>query len=70
VVLHDLNLAMSYADHIGVLSHGRLEAVGVPKEVLTPENLRAYFGVTARIIKDVVGKKEHIVLDRMDRVEV
>ncbi len=44
-VFHDLNLAACYCTHLAVLSHGRLRAVGTPKEVLTPQLLAEVFGV-------------------------
>lgn len=50
VVLHDLNLAAAVCDRIGVLAHGRLVAVGPPREVLTPTVLREVFGVEAEIV--------------------
>ncbi|MFI8306110.1 ABC transporter ATP-binding protein [Streptomyces sp. NPDC085927] len=52
MVLHDLNLAARYADHIVALASGRLHAAGTPHEVLTEENVEAVFGLRSRIIED------------------
>ena len=43
-VLHDLNLAASFADRVLVMTAGRLAADGAPKEVLTAERLSAWYG--------------------------
>lgn len=43
-VLHDLNLAASFADRVVVMARGRLAADGVPEEVLTAERLSAWYG--------------------------
>ncbi|MBC3981557.1 ABC transporter ATP-binding protein [Streptomyces sp. AC536] len=55
MVLHDLNLAARYADHIVALAGGRLHASGPPHEVLTEESVRAVFGLNSRIIEDPVS---------------
>ncbi|MGW6458788.1 ABC transporter ATP-binding protein [Streptomyces sp. NPDC055078] len=55
MVLHDLNLAARYADHIVALASGRLHAAGTPYEVLTERNVRAVFGLDSRIIEDPVS---------------
>ncbi|MFJ2172497.1 ABC transporter ATP-binding protein [Streptomyces sp. NPDC087851] len=55
MVLHDLNLAARYADHLIALAEGRLHAVGTPAEVLTRETVRAVFGLESRIIEDPVS---------------
>ncbi|WP_043622884.1 ABC transporter ATP-binding protein [Nonomuraea candida] len=52
MVLHDLNLAARYADHLIALAGGRLHAAGSPAEVLTEECVRAVFGLDSRIIED------------------
>lgn len=48
-VLHDLNLAARFCDRIVLLAHGRIVCTGTAREVLTPENLRDVYGVSARI---------------------
>jgi iron complex transport system ATP-binding protein len=52
MVLHDLNLAARYADHLIALADGRLHAAGAPDEVLTEETVRAVFGLDNRVIID------------------
>ncbi|WP_307944110.1 heme ABC transporter ATP-binding protein [Pseudomonas mosselii] len=45
VILHDLNLAARYCDHILLLEQGRCHALDTPQQVLTPAALRAVFGI-------------------------
>ena len=52
LVVHDLNLAARYADHIFALRDGRIAAAGAPAEVLTLHTLRRVFDVETRIISD------------------
>ena len=48
-VLHDLNLAASFADRVMVMTHGRLAADGAPEQVLTAERLGAWYGCPVRV---------------------
>jgi iron complex transport system ATP-binding protein len=48
VVLHDLDLAARYCDHLVVLDRGRTTAVGSPADVLTPDLLERVFRVRGR----------------------
>lgn len=43
-VLHDLNLAATWADSIAALAHGRLVGVGTPAEVMTDRTLSRLYG--------------------------
>jgi iron complex transport system ATP-binding protein len=52
MVLHDLNLAARYADHLVAMAGGRLHASGRPEDVLTEQNMRQVFGLDSRIITD------------------
>ncbi|SFH83894.1 MULTISPECIES: ABC transporter ATP-binding protein [unclassified Pseudomonas] len=49
VVLHDINLAARFADHIAVLRQGRLYASGAANEVLNPLLFAEVYRVRARI---------------------
>ncbi|MBF4571788.1 ABC transporter ATP-binding protein [Herbiconiux sp. VKM Ac-1786] len=57
MVLHDLNLAARYADHLVALADGRVHAAGTPAEVLTEEVVRTVFGLENRIIADPTSGK-------------
>jgi iron complex transport system ATP-binding protein len=54
MVLHDLNLAARYADHMIAMAAGRIVTRGTPAEVMTPETIRAAFGLEARVVPDPV----------------
>jgi len=49
-VVHDLNLAARFADHIIILDQARLVASGTPAEVLTEERIQKIFGVKATFV--------------------
>ncbi|EGE46259.1 ATP-binding cassette domain-containing protein [Streptomyces sp. SID4928] len=77
MVLHDLNLAARYADHLIALADGGLHASGTPFEVLAEETVRAVFDLDSRIIEDPVSGRplmlpigRHHVLDRADPLTV
>ncbi|HMD01203.1 MAG TPA: heme ABC transporter ATP-binding protein [Ferruginibacter sp.] len=53
-VLHDINLAIQFADKLLMLKDGKVAAFGKPKEVLTPEVIREVFDVSASIINNPV----------------
>jgi iron complex transport system ATP-binding protein len=52
MVLHDLNLAARYADHLVAMVDGSPHAEGTPEAVLTEEMVRTVFGLESRIIID------------------
>ena len=51
-VLHDLNQAARYADHLVVMKAGEIVAQGDPRQVLTAELVADVFGLGCRIIDD------------------
>lgn len=55
VVLHDLNLAARYCDHVLVMQNGRVVAQGAPTDVFTPEILEPVYGIQVHRI-DVDGE--------------
>ncbi|WP_372430549.1 hypothetical protein [Janibacter melonis] len=48
MVLHDLNLAARYSDHLVALREGGLHACGEPGEILTPSSSRPSSASRAR----------------------
>ncbi|MFD9740358.1 ABC transporter ATP-binding protein [Umezawaea sp. NPDC059074] len=55
MVLHDLNLAARYAEHLVAMKAGRIVVQGTPTEVLTEEMLLEVFGLDARVVADPVS---------------
>ncbi|GAA4368488.1 SIP domain-containing protein [Paeniglutamicibacter cryotolerans] len=55
IVLHDLNLAARYADHLVALKLGGIAAQGHPSEVITEEVVSEVFGMRCKVIQDPVA---------------
>lgn len=55
VVLHDLTQAARVADDVLLLVKGRLLAAGPVRDVLTPDNLAATYGIRATMLQDEAG---------------
>ncbi|MCF4098146.1 ABC transporter ATP-binding protein [Maritalea mediterranea] len=52
IVLHELNIAAAYADNLVMMRGGEIVAQGAVNSIFTRENLRAVFGLDARVIFD------------------
>ena len=57
MVLHDLNLAARYADHLIAIAGGGVHAAGAPGEVLTADTVAEVFGLASEIITDPISGK-------------
>jgi len=55
IVLHDLNLAARYADHVIAMKDGTVAALGSPGDVVTEDLVRNVFGLESRVIPDPVS---------------
>ncbi|NUT73114.1 ABC transporter ATP-binding protein [Pseudarthrobacter sp. C4D7] len=55
IVLHDLNLAARYADHVIAMKEAAVAAEGPPAEVVTEDLVRDVFGLESRVIPDPVS---------------
>ncbi|MGW3819378.1 ABC transporter ATP-binding protein [Streptomyces sp. NPDC005046] len=55
MVLHDLNQACRYADHVVAMKSGRIAAEGSPAEVITVKTVEDVFDLTCRITTDPVS---------------
>jgi iron complex transport system ATP-binding protein len=61
MVIHDLNLAIRYADDLVVLHEGRIAAQGPPEDVVTARLLETVFGLTAHVVPDPVSGRPLVV---------
>ncbi|WP_267242815.1 ABC transporter ATP-binding protein [Streptomyces sp. PR69] len=53
-VLHDLNQAARYADHLVAMKAGRIVAEGPPRDIVTAELVREVFGLDSVVVPDPV----------------
>ncbi|MET0989935.1 MAG: ABC transporter ATP-binding protein [Glaciihabitans sp.] len=54
MVLHDLNLAARYADHLVVMKSGAIIAEGSPSDTLTEDVVRRAFAMESQVVPDPV----------------
>ncbi|RRO95077.1 cobalamin/Fe(3+)-siderophore ABC transporter ATP-binding protein [Corynebacterium bovis] len=54
MVLHDLNLAVRYSDHLIVMRDGAVVATGAPGDIITAELLKDVFDLDAVVVDDPV----------------
>ena len=61
IVLHDLNLAARYADHLVAMKAGQIAAEGAPADVVTEELVSTVFGLQSRVLPDPVSGTPMVV---------
>ncbi|KQN64542.1 MULTISPECIES: Fe(3+) dicitrate ABC transporter ATP-binding protein FecE [unclassified Erwinia] len=61
-VLHDLNQASRYCDHLVLMAAGRIVASGSPRQVMTPDLLRSVFSIDAEIHPDPISARPMCVV--------
>lgn len=55
IVLHDLNLACHFCDHVVLMRDGRVLDRGTPLQVLTEQNIKTAFGIEGRAYLNAEG---------------
>jgi iron complex transport system ATP-binding protein len=55
MVLHDLNQACRYADHVVAMRDGMIMAQGAPQSVMTPELIKEVFNLNCQIVADPIS---------------
>jgi len=61
LVMHDLNLACRYADHMIAMAGGAVAAQGRPADVVTRELVQLVFGLDSVVVEDPVSGTPTIV---------
>ena len=62
-VLHDLSLAVKFADRLTLLHQGRVLATGQTRDVLTREHLRTAFDVTPVTLTNAATGQVHLAFE-------
>ena len=52
MVLHDLNLALEYSDHIILMNNGQIVKEGTPNEIITSGDIDRVFDITTHIFHE------------------
>ena len=67
LVLHELNLAARYADHLVVLRDGAVAGAGAPSDVLTEDVVQRAFDLSSHVVADpVTGTPMVVPVGRFD----
>lgn len=56
LVIHNLRMAIKYCSRLILLSDGEILEDGLPEEVITEENLKKAYGVTAKVYYNEISK--------------
>ncbi|MEK6647645.1 MAG: ABC transporter ATP-binding protein [Candidatus Firestonebacteria bacterium] len=62
IVLHDLNLAGEYCDHIVLFNNGRIHKIGYPEEVLTYQMIEEVYKTVVVVEKNPISNKPYVIL--------
>jgi iron complex transport system ATP-binding protein len=66
-VLHDINQACRYADHVAIMQRGKLVADGTPTQVVDADRIREVFDVQVQILREPVAGTPMCVVERSTR---
>lgn len=61
MVLHDMNLAARYSDHLVAMRSGGIIAQGRPENVMTPDTLAEVFELDAHVLADPLTRRPLVV---------
>jgi iron complex transport system ATP-binding protein len=61
LVLHDLNQAARYSDHLVAMREGSVVAAGAPVDVITEALVEEVFGLRCRVVVDEVAGTPHVL---------
>lgn len=67
MVLHELNMAARYADHLIAMCDGAIVAAGPPADIITPELVREVFGINCTIMDDPVSHTPMVIAHSTNR---
>ncbi|ROS00344.1 iron complex transport system ATP-binding protein [Sinobacterium caligoides] len=60
VILHDLNLSLRYCDSVGLLESGKMDKLGRPSDVLTPDEIDRQWGYRPERLVTASGNEVYV----------
>ncbi|MDH5806641.1 MAG: ABC transporter ATP-binding protein [Candidatus Methanomethylicaceae archaeon] len=60
IALHDINLALKYADEIAIMNNGKIVKCGHPEEIITKDIIKQIYGIDVDLI-DFNGRKRILI---------
>ena len=63
VVLHDINQAARYCDHLVLLKKGKLVAQGSPEKMITQDMMKDVFEIDTHIHKDPIANSPMCIIN-------
>jgi iron complex transport system ATP-binding protein len=60
LISHDLNLAAEHCDRLLLLAGGRVQAFGLPEDVLTPRHLEAAYACAVAVERDTISGRPRV----------
>lgn len=61
MVLHDINLAARFADHMVAMKDGALDSQGPPHRIVTADMMQRVFGLRCQVIDDPIHGTPHVI---------
>jgi len=62
MVIHDLNLASEYCNHLILLDKGKIFKEGAPRDVLTYQNIEKVYKTVVVVEKNPINSKPYVIL--------
>jgi iron complex transport system ATP-binding protein len=66
-ILHDINLAIQYADELFIFKEGRMAASGLPENVIREDLIEKIFKVKPTIIENPITRKPLVIFDKVNQ---
>jgi len=61
MILHDLNYALTYCDHVTLLSEGKVFIHGKPSDVVTIDHIKSVYNIDVSIINHPITDKPMVI---------
>lgn len=60
-IIHDLNLAMDYSDHVVMMQQGRVAYAGPPTETISEASIKSIYNLEVCLIENPITGNPHVI---------